>query len=204
MKRTNDEEMEGENPKRRRIEVVVNIDAEFSSFQVFSTEVFQKLRKQFEDIPDNLLHDEATKMMFAAVEDREKIMEDLSRMDHEYKVVNYESLFEKIFQPQMKRIQDNRKRIQEEKRRLYYESLFEKIYKPQMKSIHENRKRIQEEKRRLYYESLFEKIFQPQMKSINENRKRIQEEKRRSDYESLLGDLLPDRDGENAARRPGQ
>ena len=79
-----------------------------------------------EDISDNLLRDEATKMMFAAVEDREKIMEDLSRMDHEYKVVNYESLFEKIFQPQMKRIQDNRKRIQEEKRRLYYESLFEK------------------------------------------------------------------------------
>ena len=111
MKRTNDEEMEGENPKRRRIEDVVDdIDAEFSSFQVFSTEVFQKLRKQFEDIPDNLLHDEATKMMFAAVEDREKIMEDLSRMDHEYKVVNYESLFEKIFQPQMKRIQDNREK----------------------------------------------------------------------------------------------
>ena len=41
------------------------------------------------------------------------------------------------------------------------------------------------------------------MKSVNENRKRIQEEKRRKDYESLFGDLLPDRDGENAARRPG-
>ena len=171
MKRTNDEEMEGENPKRRRIEDVVDIDAEFSSFQVFSTEVFQKLRKQFEDIPDNLLHDEATKMMFAAVEDREKIMEDLSRIDHAYKVLNYEYLFEKIFQPQMKR-------------------------------IHENRKRIQEEKRRLYYESLFEKIFQSQKKSIHENKKRIREEKRRNDYESLFGDLFPDRDGENAARRP--
>ena len=35
MKRINDEEMEGENPKRRRIEVVVNIDAEFSSFHSF-------------------------------------------------------------------------------------------------------------------------------------------------------------------------
>ena len=178
MKRTNDEEMEGENPKRRRIEDVVDIDAEFSSFQVFSTEVFQKLRKQFEDIPDNLLHDEATKMMFAAVEDREKIMEDLSRMDHEYKVVNYESLFEKIFQPQIKRIHENRKRIQEEKRRLYYESFFEKIYQPQMK-------RIQEEKRRLNYEYLFEKM-RPAIRAMQ------------------FGDMLPDRDGENAARRPGQ
>ena len=50
-----------------------------------SKDVLLKLKSQFEAIPDNALHDEAVKMMFADVKGREKVMEDLSKLDHVYK-----------------------------------------------------------------------------------------------------------------------
>ena len=51
---------------------------------VNSEDVVQKLRRQFEAIPSNTLHDEAVKMMFADANGRKKIMEDLSRMEDVY------------------------------------------------------------------------------------------------------------------------
>ena len=51
---------------------------------VNSEDVVQKLRRQFEAIPSNTLHDEAVKMMFADANGRKKIMEDLSGMEDVY------------------------------------------------------------------------------------------------------------------------
>ena len=50
-----------------------------------SASVFQQLKKQFEWIPGNILHDEAIEMMFADAEGRQKITENLVRMDRIYK-----------------------------------------------------------------------------------------------------------------------
>ena len=50
-----------------------------------SKDVLLKLKRQFKAIPCNALHDEAVKMIFADSEGREKIMEDLSKMEDFYK-----------------------------------------------------------------------------------------------------------------------
>ena len=50
-----------------------------------SASVLQQLKRQFEWIPGNALHDEAIKMIFADAEGRKKIIEDLRRMDRTYK-----------------------------------------------------------------------------------------------------------------------
>ena len=50
-----------------------------------STTILQNLKKRFASIPDNALHDEAVKMIFADAEGRQKIMKDLSSMNHVYK-----------------------------------------------------------------------------------------------------------------------
>ena len=70
---------------QKQIEEVLKVDEEDTIILENSTTVLSKLKKQFESIPDNALHDEAVKMMFADAEGRKKIIDDLSRMDHVYK-----------------------------------------------------------------------------------------------------------------------
>ena len=49
-----------------------------------SANVLKHLKRQFDSIPDNALHDEAVKMMFYDDEGRQKITEDLLRMNRTY------------------------------------------------------------------------------------------------------------------------
>ena len=53
-----------------------------------SSNVFKQLKNQFGSLPDITLHDEAVKMMFTDAGGRQKIIEDLSKMDNVYKRLN--------------------------------------------------------------------------------------------------------------------
>ena len=72
---------------QKEIEDVLRVDEDENDRSLIlesSPYVLQQLKRQFESIPDNALHDEAVKMMFTDAEGRQKIMEDLSRMNHVY------------------------------------------------------------------------------------------------------------------------
>ena len=72
---------------QKEIEDVLRVDEDENDRSLIlesSPNVLQQLKRQFESIPDNALHDEAVKMMFTDAEGRQKIMEDLSRMNHVY------------------------------------------------------------------------------------------------------------------------
>ena len=51
-----------------------------------SMDVLQKLRRQFDAIPDDVFFDEVVKMMPADLEGRCKILDDLSRLDQTHRL----------------------------------------------------------------------------------------------------------------------
>ena len=61
-----------------------------------SMDVLQKLRRQFDAIPDNVFFDEVVKMMPADLEGRCKILDDLSRLDQTHRL-NSELPFRRSF-----------------------------------------------------------------------------------------------------------
>ena len=61
-----------------------------------SMDVLQKLRRQFDAIPDNVFFDEVVKMMPADLEGRGKIIDDLSRLDQTHRL-NSELPFRRSF-----------------------------------------------------------------------------------------------------------
>ena len=72
---------------QKEIKDVLRVDNEEKNGNLIlenSASVLQQLKRQFESIPDNALHDEAVKMMFADAEGRQKITEDLLRMNRTY------------------------------------------------------------------------------------------------------------------------